>query len=407
MLIALVIFCLLFAWLAWRRLTWAIFIIAAFLPGYLIRFQLLGIPLTLLESMILILFLIFLIKNKLSWLKNFRRQPFFWPIIAIACSATLAVIVSPNLLSALGIFKAYFIEPLLFFIVLISAVKTKNDWQKIFTALGLSAIYLSLFSFWQYFSAWGVPAAFLKDSGAVDRVVGPFGYPNALGLYLAPIIILFTGLLGQKNGRFQQAFKLIVIVFSFSAIVLAQSEAAILSVLAIWLLWGLLNKKTRKPFLLLIAIFVIVFLTNSEIRQYLLSKLLLQDYSGFIRRLIWQESWQMLKDHWFFGAGLAGYQTAIAPYHLPTFEIFLYPHNFALNFWSETGLLGLLSFAWLALKFLALNLKKLAGANRWLALTLIFILAQWLIHGLVDAPYFKNDLSMMFWLIMALAVADF
>jgi len=26
-----------------------------------------------------------------------------------------------------------------------------------------------------------------------------------------------------------------------------------------------------------------------------------------------------------------------------------------------------------------------------------------IIHGLVDAPYFKNDLAMMFWLLVALA----
>jgi len=29
-----------------------------------------------------------------------------------------------------------------------------------------------------------------------------------------------------------------------------------------------------------------------------------------------------------------------------------------------------------------------------------------LVHGLVDTPYFKNDLSVLFWLIIGLGIAE-
>jgi len=83
-------------------------------------------------------------------------------------------------------------------------------------------------------------------------------------------------------------------------------------------------------------------------------------------------------------------------------EIYLYPHNIVLNFWSELGFLGLLLFLWIALKYLWLvfinYFKKRDGFTLGLCLAMLVIL----IHGLVDVPYFKNDLAAMFWLFIAM-----
>ncbi|HNP75412.1 MAG TPA: O-antigen ligase family protein [bacterium] len=405
------IYCLLFTYLANRKTDWAIYIIAASLPSYLIRFELLSIPLTLLEAMVIILFGVFLIKNKLSWLKNFYRQPFFGPTISLLFFATLAMFLSPQLRAGAGIWKAYFIEPIMFFIVVTNTINSTAKIKKIIWALGLSLLYLSAVALAQKIGwlAETVPAAFLKPTGQVDRVVSLFGYPNALGLYFGPLIILFSGFLfwGDKK-TILQAAKLAIIVVGLIIIILAQSEAAIISIVAVWLLLLLINKKTRLPATMLLLLAVALFFLNPDINQYLSAKLLLKDYSGFIRRLIWQESWQMLKDNWLFGAGLAGYQTKIANYHLPTFEIFLYPHNIFLNFWSELGLIGLLVFGWLNLKFCWNNLRAVIKRNQnyIFNLFLLAIMVQFFIHGLVDAPYLKNDLSMLFWLILAFYVIN-
>jgi uncharacterized membrane protein YhaH (DUF805 family) len=72
------------------------------------------------------------------------------------------------------------------------------------------------------------------------------------------------------------------------------------------------------------------------------------------------------------------------------------------------GLLGLLSFIWLGLAFFWQNLKivfkktaDLAKEQKWLNIVLIFVMAEIVIHGLVDAPYFKNDLAVLFWIIIS------
>ena len=470
MTIAISIYCLLFAFLAYRRPNLALYFIIATLPSYLIRSSLWGIPFTLLEAMIIILFVIFLIKNRLDWVGRFYRQPFFWPIVVILIIATVSMLMSPYLTGAAGIFKAYFIEPILFFIVLISLrpvvsslrgsssdrgnpVNIKNHQnqthtQNILWSLGISAIYISVFALWQKFSGLYVPDAFLTVSGSVDRVVSIFGYPNALGLYLGPIIILFTGflffpLLIPKQGAtylstllthlsasggkervkgelpkksknqfsfwhsriFCQTIKIVVIVLSLITIILAQSEAAILSIVIVWLFWGLLYKKTRVMALVVIVVAIILFFSVPTFGDTLTTKVMLQDWSGIVRRHIWQETEIMLKDNPIWGAGLAGYQTKIMPYHKADFEVFLYPHNIILNFWSELGILGLLAFIWLTILYLYQNIiSAIRNKDKVIYLTLTAVTIQMIIHGLVDVPYFKNDLAVLFWIVIAILI---
>ena len=89
------IFTVLFFTLAWRRLDWAVMFLIAALPAYLIRFNFFGLPLTLLEVMIWVAFLVWLIANWQRIGANLResfkkesnkikaRYPFDWEIILL------------------------------------------------------------------------------------------------------------------------------------------------------------------------------------------------------------------------------------------------------------------------------------------------------------------------------------
>lgn len=389
--------------LAPKYLDWAVVGLFALLPIYLIRFNVAGLPLTVLEVAIILIVALGIFTKRYDWQK-LKAQPVFWLSVVITLIATLSVGVSPNTIGALGIWKAYYIEPIALFALLLS-IGNVQLFKKILVALGISAIAISIFGFWQYFSGYGVPVAFMQAGGGVDRIVSVYGYPNAIGLFLAPIVMLYSGWLFEKAQWKFQAAKIIVILISFAAIILAESEGAMLSIPALWLALLIWNQRTRLWAISASIIGAIVLLVTPALHAYILSKLLLQDYSGFIRRLIWKESWLMLLDHPIFGAGLAGYQTVIKPYHLPTFEIFLYPHNIVLNFWSELGILGLISFAILIGYHLWQSsknaLKRLEP--HWLYLAAFAAMSQMVIHGLVDAPYLKNDLSVLFWLVVAMA----
>ena len=160
-----------------------------------------------------------------------------------------------------------------------------------------------------------------------------------------------------------------------------------------------------------VLLLVIVFVVVPPLRTHVLDEFLFQSPSGKVRLVVWQESLAMLKDHPITGAGLVGYQTALVPYHHPwhkevapyPLEIFLYPHNVILNFWSELGLLGLIVFIWLMVAFFQVAWRK---RDQPLAIMALAAMVALLVHGLVDVPYFKNDLAVLFWIIMALPLLE-
>ena len=61
----------------------------------------------------------------------------------------LAVLVAGFSNPAMGIWKAYFFEPLLVFILVINLFQEKKDFQKIIFSLALSALAVSVFAIYQ------------------------------------------------------------------------------------------------------------------------------------------------------------------------------------------------------------------------------------------------------------------
>jgi O-antigen ligase len=108
-----------------------------------------------------------------------------------------------------------------------------------------------------------------------------------------------------------------------------------------------------------------------------------------------------------FGPGLASYAAATAPLRSPNQWPSIYPHNLWLAFWSETGLLGLLSFATIYGMLLVRGWRALASATG-LARTVLYgavgTLIVYFVHGMVDTPYWKNDLAVEFWLVAAMVI---
>ncbi|HPY08726.1 MAG: O-antigen ligase family protein [Patescibacteria group bacterium] len=489
MTLVLVLAILFFTAIAVLRLDIAVFFIIALLPSYLLRFTILQIPMTFLEIMILISFLIWFVRTTrgkvVTWFKDRKKRqpyPFALEIIIILLSAFIAVIVTnfknPDLsLAALGIFKAYFFEPMLLFILILNVLQGKSGRKKIVWALATSCVIVILPALFQQLTGWFIFNEFWANPEQ-RRVVSWFGYPNAVGLFLAPIIMVLIGyLVGQiakinsfrknekqeknvsvkKDKKIQSGalvkkisekklaiFKILILVLiifaSWAAIYFAKSEGALAALaLAIFIFFLLVNRKTQIITLLFGIIALSTIILTPNLKTFVLDKIWLKDLSGEIRKQQWRETLKTLKGTNFItGNGLAGYQTAVLPYHqegiffnrdkLENFdsllhnsahlrekywqpvEIYLYPHNIFLNFWSELGILGALIFDWLIVKYLIISLglflfnKKIKqnSVNRYLALGLFSAMIVILVHGLVDVPFFKNDLAALFFILLAL-----
>ena len=442
-----IIYLIIFSAIAIKRIDWSLYFIIVLLPSYLIRFSFLGIPLTLLECMILISFSVWFIKelpnlrNRLNKKEKKKNYPFYREIIALILISFLALFVSGFSVSALGIWKAYFFEPVLFFILVVNLIQFDEVKRGVIISLAVSTLLVAIAAIYQKISGDFIPNEYWAH---VDtrRVISWFQYPNAIGLYLAPIIPFLIASFYYLKKDFRNLYlkylPLIAAFLGLISIIFARSDGALVAVIfSTLLLFILINKKTR-AFSIIISIILIVLVSSiGTVRNKVVDRLSFQDLSGQIRLQQWQETMKTFSgSSILLGNGLDNYQESVAPYHqegifynydnLDNFdavvwasstlqkkywqpvEIYLYPHNIFLNFWTELGLMGLILFIWIFIKsfYQSIKLKiffqKNSSKKMYLALGLLSAFSAILIHGLVDVPYFKNDLSLMFFLFLAL-----
>lgn len=416
---------LVFINISWRRPIYGLCLIIVLLPSYLWRFSIGGWPTTFLELMIWWLLIIWLIKEnrwrRINWSltksaenlvpKVWRHLVTAWLLVSI-----IAYLQNP-VYSALGLWRAYFLEPILVFIMFIYLVKTPADLKLIIKSFGLLLAWLMIVALYQNFTAWNLAPAY--NLPQVKRLTAVFAYPNALSLLTAPLAAFFAGLyLVERRSNY---LYLILFFLGFLLSWYAVSQGAIaaiifgIAVYAVYLVSKLIKQRfgQKVNYIFYTILFLLALLTwlkypgAINFRQELFQpRLDLAASSLEIRSNQWQETWQMLKDNWYSGAGLAAYQSKMEPYRQVTWlETYLYPHNLFLNFWTELGLLGLLVFLAI-LFFVFLSLKNLLAQANILAWPLLLMWLAWLVHGLVDVPYFKNDLSILFFIQIALLIVS-
>jgi hypothetical protein len=477
--IILVIVLFAFGVLSYKRLDFAIMCIVAGLPLYLVRFKL-GAPITLLEGMILIVFLIWFfcytrlkdfIRGRYSvkdffknspWKKNGsaegrRKYPFGIEAVLLLIVSFVAVGVAHFSATSLGLWKAYFFEPILLYILILNVLPGKEGINKIGLSLAVGAFAVSAYAVFQKITGFGIDNP-LWQAEATRRAVSFFGYPNAVGLYLEIIMPILAGLLfwqakkecsplekklcfplPRKNISslgISKAFLGFIILLGLVAVYAAKSDGALIGLAAGGLVFCLLaNKRLREIALVAVFIAVIGFYYYPPIQKPIERKVMAMDLSGQIRRQQWKETLMMLNGPTkIWGTGLGNYQIAVAPYHQagifyddgtdPNFhqhtvesasvraatwqpvEIYLYPHDIFLNFWSELGLAGMFLFIWIIGKFVFLSIrlaiKSKGTEEKFLVLGLLAAMIAIFVHGLVDVPYFKNDLACLFWILIAL-----
>ncbi len=450
---------LLFAFITWRRFHLGIFFLFLLLPTYLIRFTVGPIPTTFLEVMILIVILVwifqisdFRFQNIKKIFQSFNLHPQSYLLVAgialFLLGATINIFTGTDIRAALGEWKAFYVEPTILFFILISFFRTSKLYPIPYTLypILISGLATSLLAIYQHYTGFMVPWKFW-DNGGSFRVTGWYGFPNAIGLFLAPLVPLAIFLashawkeINKKNqnqkiqdtNKFQiQKLKIwnwslfvscfLFLVSSPLAILFAKSTGGLVGLAAGILFLLLMYKKTRWPVIIVGLVSLISLPTNNPIKQELLA----QNRSGQIRVAIWKETANLLSDRPLTGAGLASYQERIKPYHRTVngegIEIFHHPHNIFLTMWVNTGILGLIGFLGILMWFYKTGLKdfrfqisdfRLRNAKNNnlqspisnLQFFLLASMTTLLVTGLVDSPYIKNDLAIVFWVLIALTV---
>jgi len=382
----------------------ALFILA---PAYVWRFKLGPIPLNALEIIIFIFWLVFAIwvwrRNLFTdfWKHVKNHSKIFLSAIGLFFLAgIISTIISPAHMRAAGLFVVYFFQPIVTYFLaayLLRETTDKNHFAKmIFILVGIYGIYAVL----QYYTLIGVPPQWWGNSVEPKRALAVFEYPNAFALWLTPLLAF--GLPFLFNRDFKPNWYKIFYLFGLGGLLFNLSRGGWAGFAGAVVIFALSyqNKKVIKYLIaLLIPLAIIIYiLPNLRYRLILPFK---GDKSTLSRFSLWHTAGSMIKSSPVLGKGLYGFRTLYDKFNrdsqTPAYD---YPHNIFLNFWVETGLLGLLSFLLISGYVFWDGLRNKASPYK-LGIAL-FIVALF-IHGLIDAPYFLNALALEFWLMLALA----
>lgn len=377
-------------------------LIALLLPTYLIRFDILGIPTTVLELLIYAVFIIGV--ARLGYVHLLKCKNKVWlPIGLLLVAAVISVFVSPLKTVALGQFKAFFLDPILVLFLMVSFLEIKDIKWMVYGLAGSSL----------FVSGYSIVQKIMGQVTADNRVIGVFGYnPNYVALFLTPIIVLLMGygisLYQSKKYRLSLIVAAAVLI-NLAGLYTTGSRSGYLATTAglvfflILNFWHQIRAKKYLKIGLLILIIVGVLGAAYAFKPNFQASSGRVVTSNNIRWQIWQTSIEMIKNHPIFGAGLGNYQNAFSTLtanrvNFPEFisPLALSSHNVFLMFYVEIGILGVLGFIWLLIYFYRLGFSNFA--NAWSKILLSAMTAL-LLQGLVDTPYFKNDLSLLFWLI--------
>ena len=414
---------------------WGIYIILLLLPSYQIRFQVFGIPSTFLEWLILILALSVFIKMLLSNhgrisqisikappkvlrnpnpVQDKRLRTIFqnFPGLMIAMgifliASIIAIFVSPQTLKALGLFKAYIAEGILFWFLFVLLIDTREKLFSSIKALGLLIVYLSIFGLFQFFTLYRLPPSWWGPGTEPRRVVSLFTYPNAVALLITPILAIYSTLLIFKNkinNNLSATFLIVVNLLGITLLILTFSRGALLGyITAIFLL--LFFSQFKKTAFALLTIGVVLILVIPATRNRITPIFTGTDPASYERIKLYKGSFEIIKQSPILGTGLYGFRNAYEELRGSNAdEILNYPHNFFLNFWIETGILGLVAIMAMLIWTFQFG-KKLYLQNREIQPLVLAVFAGLiviLVHGQVDAPFFKNDLAILFWFWLAL-----
>jgi len=391
-----------------KILKWGIYLIVFCLPLYLVRFEVFGIPTTVLELMIYALFTVWLVKGlNFSELKKTIKENrlLFWAIFLIFLGASLATIRSWDLRLSAGIWKAWFFDPILFFVVLVSTIKSSREIRNVFYAFALSGFVISIVS---------LIYLFLGELNPDGRLQGFYNSPNYLAMYLAPIFVVVSGFLVQiihtktRVGaaaifRLRLAFLILCSLFLILVLFFTKSFGAwmgIVGAIGLGLITWFLRAKKKK-----IAIILAILLVVLCIGLYFLKFSSIQGRLSVNSRLeIWQRAIDAVIMYPLIGIGPGTFRDFF-PSH-PVWGV-PQPHNLYLAFLLQTGIIGFIGFVLLLFWFFKTGVKQFAAHNSQFTthyLLLVALMIYILIHGLVDTTYWKNDLAAMFWAIIGIMV---
>lgn len=373
---------------------WSLVVTAACLPLYVVRWHYGPLPTTLLETLIIVTVVTYVVGRWREGALRLTRTFLDIPLLLLLLAAAISVVVAKDHRGAIGLFRAYFLEPMALFYVAVDLLRRDVDYRRLLAAIGVGSSIFAVMNIAVFAQAYvhhavhiGVPPSAL------------YGDANYVAMYFDPIVALAAGvaLFGDEaRTRWLGAAWLLL---AGLALLLTLSKGSYLGMFGLALFVYATVGRWRVP---IIAGVVVVALALSRV-PFIADRIATTYNSIAGRAEVFTATFTMIRNSPIFGLGLGGFS-----YQFRGAIPEVYPHDIWLTFWVETGLVGMVAFAIILFTLLWRGWRAwppTTGFARAALWGVVGGLVVWTLHGLVDSPYWKNDMSALFWIMAALEVS--
>lgn len=376
-------------------------------PIYLIRLKVFSIPTTPLELGIYFLFFYWLMTSwkSINLKKIIKSNLLFIALLLVVLIS--ALFVSGDKINSLGLWKGWFVDPFLLYLIVSNNLKNKFQILMIYDGFVWLTGLLGLVVVWQIIFGiyWTVD----------QRASAFFGSANYLAMILVPsLIFVMARMITTRKFRW---WEMLFLLLGLLALLASASYIGILTlVLGIFFLSWLIMKGNINVFLTVVLSGLILagifFWSQAGTERFQKMVDPTQRSSVSVRVEVWRTALEMISQHPIWGIGLGNFEQQYIVYaptlfHPPMEWRMLHAHNFYFQSWLELTIFGLvLSLAvifWWWTSCLAIVKKQ---KKYWWIYAIMSILICWIVGGLFDTPYYKNDLSMVWWLLLGVAAAS-
>ena len=367
-------------------------------------------------ALLALLFLVHCVKHR-EW-RWFRPT---WVKLALGCWLYLLCLSIVNLETADNLDRGLYFGRFLFGALAIQWALSADRQAAglLFKSLCVCVLFIVFDVFYQYCA--GADLFGRKPKGV--RLTGPFSDLRAGGMLLwmsFPVLVWFAGgKIIEAKPFLSRALSSLVIVGCVAAIFVSGERMALLMALFGLSLVVVLSPMKKSVLvaasLLGLAFVVALGITNQKIveRQFASSKTVIMNFADSQYGQLWRNGVKIGMQNPLFGVGPRNFRQvcpALPPLDIGDYPVRIqcstHPHNIYIEWFAETGLLGLalflaLSFLWLKTLFKA---RRVDRRNLVLTgLTISVIIRLWPVQ--TTGSFFSNSSALPFWIMLGWALA--
>lgn len=337
---------------------------------------------------------------KLKYFKSNLWILLFILVIAVSAFTSISVEESYQIaLVMIAFAMSYF--------VIINTVETKKQLKFLLYLFVIAAALSAVYGIYQYIFGDVYSQAWLDSEMFEDikmRVYSTFENPNVYGEYLILVIPIAVGLMWTEKGFWKKLFLLGIVGVTTLAMVLTFSRGCWLGILfALALLAIMIDRR----FILLgvVALLAMPFVLPETIINRFMSIGDMSDSSTSYRVYIWMGTLAMLKDYWFCGVGLGetSYNTIYPLYSYNNIEA-PHSHNLYLQFVSQFGIIGLITFLGMVYNFYKDTTIKMLKKKDIVLAGIVAGMTGFFLEGMFDYTWYNYRVILIFWMVIAFGI---